>query len=134
MSLAIHKIVSKKRCQSYFISRRSPHHGISKDSDLCASAHCCLHYAYARLIARVNSQFTILLVHTDNAGDFPHDGHSLHDTDGVIKMSLFYEIGDDHDLGNAIVAALLYHLGDADIVVAKDSCDICQGSGTILHL
>ena len=30
--------VSKRRCQSYFISRRSPHHGISKDSDLCASA------------------------------------------------------------------------------------------------
>ena len=58
MSHAIHKIASKKRCQSYFISRRSPHHGISKDSDLCASAHRCLHYAYARLIARVNSQFT----------------------------------------------------------------------------
>ena len=53
MSHAIHKIVSKKRCQSYFISRRSPHHGISKDSDLCASAHRCPHYAYARLIARV---------------------------------------------------------------------------------
>ena len=58
MSHAIHKIVSKRRCQSYFISRRSPHHGISKDSDLCASAHRCLHYAYARLIARVNSQVT----------------------------------------------------------------------------
>ena len=58
MSHAIHKIVSKKRCQSYFISRRSPHHGISKDSDLCASAHRCPYYAYARLIARVNSQFT----------------------------------------------------------------------------
>ncbi len=57
MSHAIHKIASKKRCQSYFISRRSPHHGISKDSDLCASAHRCLHYAYARLIARVNFQF-----------------------------------------------------------------------------
>ena len=69
----------------------------------------------------INSQFIILLVHTDNSGDFPHDGHSLHDTDGIIKMSLFYEIGDDHDLGNAVVAALLYHLGDADIVVAKDS-------------
>ena len=53
MSLAIHKIASKRRCQSYFISRRSPHHGISKDSDLCASAHRCPHYAYARLIARV---------------------------------------------------------------------------------
>ena len=53
MSHAIHKIVSKERCQSYFISRRSPHLGISKDSELCASAHRCLHYAYARLIARV---------------------------------------------------------------------------------
>ena len=59
MSHAIHKIVSKKRCQSYFISRRSPHHGISKDSDLCASAHRCLHYAYARLCFR-NFQFTML--------------------------------------------------------------------------
>ena len=58
MSHAIHKIVSKRRCQSYFISRHSPHHGISKDSDLCASAHRCPHYAYARLIARVNSQVT----------------------------------------------------------------------------
>ena len=56
MSHAIHKIGSKKRCQSYFISRRSPHLGISKDSESCASAHRCLHYAYARLIARVNSQ------------------------------------------------------------------------------
>ena len=52
MSHAIHKIVSQKRCQSYFISRRSPHHGISKDSDLCASAHRCPHYAYTRLIAQ----------------------------------------------------------------------------------
>ena len=52
MSHAIHKIVSKRRCQSHFSSRRSPHHGISKDSDLCASAHRCPHYAYARLIAR----------------------------------------------------------------------------------
>ncbi len=55
MSHAIHKIVSKRRCQSYFISRRSPHLGISKDSESCASAHRCPHYAYARLIARVNS-------------------------------------------------------------------------------
>ena len=53
MSHAIHKIVSKKRCQSCFSSQRSPHHGISKDSDLCASADRCPHYAYARLIARV---------------------------------------------------------------------------------
>ena len=56
MSHAIHKIVSKRRCQSYFISRRSPHHGISKGSDLCANAHRCPHYAYARLIARVTLQ------------------------------------------------------------------------------
>ena len=56
MSHAIHKIVSKERCQSYFISRRSPHLGISKDSELCASAHRCLHYAYVRLIARVTFQ------------------------------------------------------------------------------
>ena len=54
MSHAIHKIVSKRRCQSYFISRRSPHHGISKDSDLCASVHRCPHYA--RLCFR-NFQF-----------------------------------------------------------------------------
>ena len=63
MSHAIHKIVSKRRCQSYFISRRSPHHGISKDSDLCASAHRCLHYAYARLIARVTlNLFPVLIL------------------------------------------------------------------------
>ena len=61
MSHAIHKIVSKRRCQSYFSSLRSPHHGISKDSDLCASAHRCPHYAYARLIARV---IFPLLLHT----------------------------------------------------------------------
>ena len=59
MSHAIHKIVSKERCQSYFISRRSPHLGISKDSELCASAHRCLHYAYARLIARVTFHLPI---------------------------------------------------------------------------
>ena len=56
MSHAIHKIVSKRRCQSHFSSRRSPHHGISKDSDLCASAQRCLYYAYARLCFR-NFQF-----------------------------------------------------------------------------
>ena len=61
MSHAIHKIVSKRRCQSYFISRRSPHHGISKDSDLCASAHRCPHYAYARLIARVTLKLRMIL-------------------------------------------------------------------------
>ena len=56
MNHVIHKIVSIKRCQSYFISRRSPHLGISEDSESCASAHRCLHYAYARLIARVTFQ------------------------------------------------------------------------------
>ena len=34
MSHAIHKIVSQKRCQSYFSSRRSPHHAKSKNRDL----------------------------------------------------------------------------------------------------
>jgi hypothetical protein len=34
MSHAIHKIGSKRRCQSYFISRRSPHHVKSKNRDL----------------------------------------------------------------------------------------------------
>ena len=63
MSHAIHKIVSIERCQSYFISRRSPHHGISKDSDLCASAHRCLHYTYARLIARVTLQLQCNIFH-----------------------------------------------------------------------
>jgi len=56
MSHAIYKIVSKKRCQSHFSSRCSPHHGISKDSDLCASVHRCPHYDYARLCFR-NFQF-----------------------------------------------------------------------------
>ena len=63
MSHAIHKIVSKERCQSYFISRRSPHLGISKDSELCASAHRCLHYAYARLIARVTFHLQCNIIH-----------------------------------------------------------------------
>ena len=53
MSHAIYKIVSKKRCQSHFSSRCSPHHGISKDSDLCASVHRCPHYDYARLCFRI---------------------------------------------------------------------------------
>ena len=78
MSHAIHKIVSKRRCQSYFISRRSPHHGISKDSDLCASAHRCPHYAYARLIARV----TLNLHRYDNAaviGVHAADAAGVHD-------------------------------------------------------
>ena len=60
MSHAIHKIVSIKRCQSYFISRRSPHLGISKDSELCASAHRCLYLCRdARLCFR-NFPFTAL--------------------------------------------------------------------------
>ena len=62
MSHAIHKIVSKRRCQSYFISRRSPHHGISKDSDLCASAHRCLHYAYTRLCFRKLSIYFVFFM------------------------------------------------------------------------
>ena len=61
MSHAIHKIVSKKRCQSYFISRRSPHHGKNK-TVICEQApNHGSYFAYARLIARVNSQFTCLV-------------------------------------------------------------------------
>ena len=72
MSHAIHKIVSKERCQSYFISRRSPHLGISKDSESCASAHRCLHYAYARLC------FRNFLVISGPGADFPalHPAHT----------------------------------------------------------
>ena len=77
MSHAIHKIVSKERCQSYFISRRSPHLGISKDSELCASAHRCLHYAYARLIARVNSQFTLRFCTVSHHPVFPNCSHCI---------------------------------------------------------
>ena len=58
MSHAIHKIVSKRRCQSYFISRRSPHHGISKDSDLCASAHRCLYLCLCAAHCSRNFQVT----------------------------------------------------------------------------
>ena len=38
MSHAIHKIASKRCCQSYFISRRSPHHGKNKNRDLWANS------------------------------------------------------------------------------------------------
>ena len=78
MSHAIHKIVSKERCQSYFISRRSPHLGISKDSESCASAHRCLHYAYARLIARVTFQLQQFLQHLVDAGGVCLAFHSFH--------------------------------------------------------
>ena len=61
MSHAIHKIVSKERCQSYFISRRSPHLGISKDSELrkrpslsslclCA-AHCSRNFLFTSYLS-----------------------------------------------------------------------------------
>ena len=55
-TMPIHKIVSKERCQSYFISRRSPHLGISKDSESCASAHrgvplyFCMARSYANFL------------------------------------------------------------------------------------
>ena len=61
MPRAIHKIVSKERCQSYFIDgcqvrpirRDARYKNRVNQPRLCASAHRCLHYAYARLIARV---------------------------------------------------------------------------------
>ena len=88
MNHAIHKIVSKERCQSYFISRRSPHLGISKDSELCASAHRCLHYAYARLIARVTFHLVTALY-----ADAVEDRHDLLGVDGLLLFSGFVEDG-----------------------------------------
>ena len=58
MSHAIHKIVSIKRCQSYFISRRSPHLGISKDSESCASTHRCLYLCLCAAHCSHNFPFT----------------------------------------------------------------------------
>ena len=66
MSHAIHKIVSIKRCQSYFISRRSPHLGISKDSESCASAHRCLHYAYAEMRRTPRYEIRLAAFYADN--------------------------------------------------------------------
>ena len=43
-------VEAEERIQELLAVRRI---GISKDSNLCASAHRCPHYAYARLIARV---------------------------------------------------------------------------------
>ena len=60
MSHTIHKIVSIKRCQSYFISRRSPHLGISKDSELCASAHRCLYLCLCAAHCSRNFLFRIM--------------------------------------------------------------------------
>ena len=81
-----------------------------------------------------NFQFYKLLVHRIMPEISLTTGHSFHDADGVVEMSLGHEIGDDHDLGNTVVAAFLYHLGDADIVVTKNSGDIGQCSGTVLYL
>ena len=58
MSHAIHKIGSKRRCQSYFISRRSPRPSKVK-TVICEQApNHGSYFAYARLIARVNFQFS----------------------------------------------------------------------------
>ena len=99
MSHAIHKIVSIKRCQSYFISRRSPHLGISEDSESCASAHRCLHYAYARLIARVTFHLPIkfhqriqLCGHIHHPANTYYDGiHYLNSGDWVETLSALTE-------------------------------------------
>ena len=101
MSHAIHKIVSIKRCQSYFISRRSPHLGISKDSESCASAHRCLHYAYARLIARV----TFHLHKNPRPNNQPGDCTILIILcQRELEISLSVVVGDiGYDLGQSIV-------------------------------
>ena len=100
MNHVIHKIVSIKRCQSYFISRRSPHLGISKDSESCASAHRCLHYAYARLIARVTFHLPIKFhQRIQLCGHIHH--HGIQDGDGGHAFHDDYSSGDD----DGIVAA-----------------------------
>ena len=78
--------------------------------------------------------YKTFLIDPDNTGNLSYNRHSFHDADGIVEVSLGHKIGDDHDLGNAVVAALLYHLGDADIIVAQDSGDIGQCAGTVLHL
>ena len=60
MSHAIHKIVSKKRCQSYFISRRSPHHGKSKNRDLWASSQS--RFLFCLCAAHCTRNFQVSLV------------------------------------------------------------------------
>ena len=60
MSHAIHKIVSKRRCQSYFISRRSPHHGKSKNRDLRASSQSRFLFCLCAAHCSRNSQFNTL--------------------------------------------------------------------------
>jgi len=70
--------VSQRTLHIYWQFSAMPHHGISKDSDLCASAHRCPHYAYARLIARV----TFNLHCYDNAaviGVHAADAAGVHD-------------------------------------------------------
>ena len=61
MSHAIHKIVSKKRCQSYFISRRSPHHGKNKNRDLWASSQSRFLFCLCAAHCSRNFQFTCLV-------------------------------------------------------------------------
>ena len=58
MSHAIHKIGSKRRCQSYFISRRSPHHVKSKNRDLWASSQSRFLFCLCAAHCSRNSQFT----------------------------------------------------------------------------
>ena len=110
MSHAIHKIVSIKRCQSYFISRRSPHLGISKDSESCASAHRCLHYAYVRLIARVTFHLVTALY-----ADAVEDRHDLLGVDGLLLFSGFVEDGFSfvhHDQAVTIFHGIAQIVGD----------------------
>ena len=63
MSHAIHKIVSKKCCQSYFSSRRSPHHGKNKNRDLWASSQSRFLFCLCAAHCSRNFQFSYRILH-----------------------------------------------------------------------
>ena len=75
--------------------------GKSKDSDLCASAHRCLHYAYARLIARVTFN-----LQNNNIRAFHIIGEVVHSSGGESQdLRAQNGIGDIlHDAGSLAVA------------------------------
>ena len=77
-----------------------------------------------------NFQFS-WFVTPDYAAEISLYRHVFHDADGVVEMSLGHKIGDDRDLGNTVVAAFLYHLGDADIVVLPRTPAMCNVAGTV---
>ena len=73
MSHAIHKIVSKRRCQSYFISRRSPHHVKSKNRDLWASSQS--RFLFCLCAAHCSRKLSIYKTFKNSIDFFPAYGN-----------------------------------------------------------